>query len=142
VIALHGKKEGIEQAVSETVQASDDLEDRAKTRPVVVFRQPVKDPERGRYHWTACALEWRSTRYPNGTTAAVSPSSEGESEQEALDGCRKEMVDFFRGGCEPASTEAEEIETLKRGVKHAEAKLAALEFAKWRQAQERPGPAE
>ena len=142
MIALHGKEKGIERALSETVQASDDPEDRAKTWPVVIFRQPVKDPECGRHHWTACALEWTSTRYPNGTTVTLSPSSEGESEQEALDGCRKAMADFFRGGCEPGSTEAEEIEALKRGVKRAEATLAALEFAQWRQSQERPGPAE
>jgi hypothetical protein len=101
MVTMHGEEDGIERALGETAQASADPKDRAKTWPVVVCRKPVKDPECDRHHWIACALEWTSTRYPNGTTVAVSPLSEGESEQEALDSCRKEIADFFRRGCEP-----------------------------------------
>ena len=76
------------------------------------------------------AEHWISTGYSDGNVVAVCPSSEGETEQEALDRCRKEIREFFAAGCEPVKSglpEADEVAGIKAQLEAIGRRLDALE---------------
>jgi hypothetical protein len=81
---------------------SDAPEDLANWCSVTVWRDRHPDPECGNCHWNAEPVGWEYTIYPDGKIVHAAPSGDGETEQEALDHCRREMADFFRRGCERA----------------------------------------